>query len=136
MNNFQTVLDLSQLIYTNVSNSSSPSHDQRTCYDCIGGGYSWNDPLDHSLSETVGHSLYPILIRPLLGLVTQPQQMIRVIPINGDRPYTTCRQSRLGGERGETGSLPKGSSLGHWMILTYSTQCSGNLGVCAMVHRG
>lgn len=31
---------------------------------------------------------------------------------------------------------PNGFSLGHNKILTYSMQCSGNLGVWAMVHSG
>ena len=31
---------------------------------------------------------------------------------------------------------PNGSSLGQSRIFTYSIQCSGILGVCAIVHRG
>lgn len=33
-------------------------------------------------------------------------------------------------------SKPKGFSCGHSSNLTYSTQCSGSLGVCAIVHIG
>ena len=50
----------------------------------VGGGHGRDDPLDHALSQPVGHALDPELLRPLLGLLEYPGDVLRVVSVNVD----------------------------------------------------